>query len=120
MNALRWLLLISAILGAASYAILMWIGLQFRASFGAEGLASLLALLPIPAVVLIIASLRMTANRTLLHITAVVVVSLIGLCIWQIQSQEKSDPSLMLTIVYMVLWLIYYGIVLSGSRLNPV
>ena len=108
MNALKWILMVVTLLMAAGWAALVVLSSNFRQSFGASGVAPLLALAPGPVAVLLLLSLRSGAGRTLLHATAVVVVIVIAAALRS--AAGKLDPSLVLLFVYLGLWLTYYGL----------
>jgi len=107
MNALRWTLIVLTAIFGAGWAVLVVLGSQFRQSLGASPVGAVVALAPIPIAVLVLASLRTGASRTLLHVAAVVVIGTILLVVWS--ASGKMDPGLYILFLYLGLWLAYYG-----------
>lgn len=114
MNALRWSLLVTTLLAGGGYTFLVFVGSQFRRSFGASPASALWTVLPVVATVVLGASLLLPANRPLLHVAAGFVVVLIGLCLWQMMAE--SATVLLFAVVYLVAWLAYYWLALSNGN----
>ena len=113
MNTLRWTLLVVTLLAGGGYTFLVFVGSQFRRSFGASPAGVLWTLVPVIGAAVLAAALMLPANKTLLHVATGVAVLLIGLCIWQVVAE--SATVLLFAVFYLVTWLAYYWMALSAG-----
>lgn len=113
MNSLRWTLLVVTFLAGGGYTFLVFVGAQFRRSFGASPVGVLWTLAPVVGAAVLAAALMFPANKALLHIAAAVAVLLIGLCVWQIVAD--SATVLVFAVVYLVAWLAFYWMALTNA-----
>ena len=110
MNALRWILGAIAILCGGGLVLLTVIGNGFRRSFGASEQNLWWTVLPSLGFLLLVAALVFPGSKPLLHAAALAAGVLMALCIWQL-TVETAFP-LWCGVVYLALWLVYYGMAL--------
>lgn len=112
MIALRWALgLILAGLGGG-FIVLSIVASGFRKSFGASPVNSLVTVLPVVAMIVLLAGLAWPANRTLMHAGAIAAVSLIGFCVYLMISE--SAVVVWLGVFYLAAWLWFYWKTVRG------
>jgi hypothetical protein len=115
MNALRWTLgLTTAFLGGG-YLFLFLVSNGFRRSFGASENNPLLAILPLTAMMLLFSSVMFSAQKILLHITAVATVALGGFCIWTLI--KEAATVMWFALFYLAAWFTFYW--LAAWRILP-
>lgn len=105
MMALRWLLGIATVGVLAGLVVLAVVARGFRRSFGASPTNVLLVVLPVAALVLLLAGVLWPEQRVLLHVGAVAAIGLIALCFAEMSTIATVG------IAYCALWLVYYGLV---------
>ena len=93
--------------------ILTMVANGFRKSFGSSELNPVWRILPIAAMLVLLAGLIVPANRILLHIGAVCAVAIIGYCIWVMV--YESGEVVWLALIYMLLWLYFYWRTVSAA-----
>ncbi len=104
--ALRWTLgLIIVVLGGGFF-VLTTVASGFRKSFGASELNPLLQIVPIAAMLVLLAGVIAPSNRILLHVGAVCAVAMMGYCIWTMIFE--SAEVVWLGLIYMAVWLYFY------------
>jgi len=104
--ALRWALgLILAGIGGGFFVLTM-VASGFRKSFGASEINPLLQILPIAAMLVLLAGLIAPSNRILLHIGAVCAVAIMGYCVWVML--YESAQVVWVGLIYMAGWLYFY------------
>ena len=102
----RWILGSILVLIAGGFAFLSIVGRGFRRSFGASEINPLITLLPFLGLALLFSALIFTGTKLLLHAAAVVAVAFIGICVWQMISDQATI--LWFAIFYLVAWLAFY------------
>ena len=106
MIALRWILgLVLAGLGGG-FIVLSIVASGFRKSFGASPVNPLTTILPVVAMIVLLAGLVWPANRTLMHTGAVAALALIALCVYLMISE--SAVVVWFGVFYLVGWLWFY------------
>lgn len=106
MPGLRWFLGLILVVVGGGFAALSVIGSGFRKSFGASPASTLVTVVPVIAILLLLAGLISPANRILLHAGAIAAIVMIGVCVWFIFSE--SAPSLWLAVCCLIGWLYFY------------
>lgn len=97
--------LVLAALGGGFFFLTM-VASGFRKSFGASTINPLIQVLPIAAMLVLLAGLIAPSNRMLLHVGAACAVALIGFCVWQMISE--SAIVVWIGVFYLVVWLYFY------------
>lgn len=110
MNTLRWTLGIVNVALLGGFVFLVVVANGFRRMFGASQSTPLFAILPVVGCGLLLAALIAPASKPLLHTAAAAAVALIGFCLWNIV--REAAVSLWLGVLYLCLWLVFYGMVL--------
>ncbi|TAK50862.1 MAG: hypothetical protein EPO25_18140 [Gammaproteobacteria bacterium] len=106
MLTLRWILGSIIVLVGGGFVALSIVAGGFRRSFGASSIHPLLTLLPLVAMVLLLAALMFPAKKLLLHAAALAAVALVVFCIWQLVSE--SATVLWWALLYLGGWLVFY------------
>jgi hypothetical protein len=106
MLALRWILGLTIGFLGGGYLFLFLVSNGFRSSFGGSKNNPLLAILPLLAAGLLLASVIFPAQKTLLHLAAVAAVGIVGFCVWQMISE--SAVVVWFGIIYVGVWFIFY------------
>ncbi|MFO1077304.1 MAG: hypothetical protein U1E73_06210 [Planctomycetota bacterium] len=107
MIALRWLLGFATVGVLAGVVVLATVAREFRRSFGASPANQLLVVLPVGALVLLLAGLVWPSRRILLHAGALAAVGLI------VMSFADMSTLTLVGIAYCALWLVYYGLTVA-------
>jgi hypothetical protein len=101
--ALRIVLGLSLVASAGGFAVLAWLALGFRRSFGASRIGTFFVAAPLLVAALFLTSLVFDDALPLLHIAAGVALVLAGLCV---AGARKIGP---LTAGALLLWLALWG-----------
>lgn len=105
--------MVAAWIAAGGYVVVLVLGSLLASAFsGRDPDLKPAALIPVPVLVLLLLSLRASASRPLMHVTAVV---LLGCAVWMIQLAEgKFDFTLTAPLALFAMWLGYYVWALWG------
>ena len=106
MIALRWVLGLVLVGLGSGFFILAMVANGFRKSFGASELNPLIPILPVAAMLVMLAGLIAPSNRMLMHVGAACAVGLIGFCVWQIVTDYGAV--LWFALAYLAVWLYFY------------
>lgn len=113
MIALRWTLgLILAGLGGG-FIVLSIVASGFRKSFGASPVNPLITILPVVAMIVLLAGLVWPANRALMHTGAIAALALIAFCVYLMIS--GSAVVVWFGVFYLAAWLWFYWKTARGA-----
>ena len=88
------------------FLLLTMVANGFRKSFGSSEMNPLIQILPIAAMVILLAGLMTPSSKLLLHIGAVAAIGLIGFCVWNMVYEAAT--SLGFAVLYLLVWLYFY------------
>ena len=106
MLAFRWLLGLLLVGLGGAFTVLSIVASGFRKSFGASPNSPLLTVLPLAAMLLLLAGLMAPGNRLLLHAGAIAAVALIAFCVWMMIAE--SAVVVWFGVMYLAGWLYFY------------
>jgi hypothetical protein len=106
MLTLRWLLGLTTAALSGGYLFLFLVSNGFRRSFGASENNPLLAILPLTAAVILLASVVTPGTKILLHVAAIMAIALVGFCIWQLV--KESAVVMWFALMWLAAWFCFY------------
>lgn len=107
MLAFRWILGLLAVGLGGGFVFLVLVGNALRRSFGASPNGPYVPVLPLLAILLLIAALIAPHCQPLLHLAAIAALGLAAACVWQIVTD--AAVVLWLGVAYLALWFAFYA-----------
>lgn len=107
MLAFRWILGLLAVGLGGGFVFLVLVGNALRRSFGASPKGPYVPVLPLLAILLLVAGLIAPHCRPLLHLAAIAALGLAVACVWQIVTD--AAVVLWLGVGYLALWFVFYA-----------